>query len=148
MNAPRRLTVSLMALLLVTAMSGCEFNVSTAHLENARLAKGVDENQNAVDTTRTFSTSDKEFHCLADLANAPDGTRIKAVWRVIKAEGAAPDQVIVEKELQAGSEMNKLHFSMTTETGFPPGDYRCDLYLNAKRDGSSKPETSLPFVIR
>jgi hypothetical protein len=148
MTAVRNLIAAMFAVALLMTTGGCEFNVSTANIQNAQMAKGVDEQNNPVDPTTVFSTSDNIFYCVAELGNAPDGTHVKAVWKVIKAEGAKPDQVIVEKEVQAGGNMNKLQFSMTVENPLPPGDYRCDLYLNPKSDGSSKPEKSLPFTIK
>jgi hypothetical protein len=148
MTALRNFIASLFVLVFISTTGGCEFSVSTASITNAQMAKGIDEQSNPVDPTTVFSTTDKAFYCTADLDNAPDGTHIKAVWKVVKAEGATPDQVIVEKEVQAGGDMNKLQFSMTVENPLPPGEYQCDLYVNPKSDGSSKPEKSLPFTIK
>ena len=148
MTALRNFMAALFAVALLLTTGGCEFSVSTANIQNAQLAKGIDEQYNPVEPTTVFSTNDNVIYCLADLDNAPDGTHVKAVWRRIKAEGAPPNEVLVDKEVQAGGNMNKLNFSLTVKSPLPPGQYQCDLYLNPKSDGSSKPEKSLPFTIK
>jgi hypothetical protein len=148
MTALRNFMTALFVLTFIGTTGGCEFSVSTANIQNARMARGIDGQGNPVEPTTLFSTSDNIIYCVADLANAPDGTHVKAIWRMIKAEGAKPDQVLIEKEVQAGNDMNKLNFSLTIKSPLPPGEYRCDLYVNPKSDGSGKPDVSLPFTIK
>jgi hypothetical protein len=116
----------LIALLILTALA-CSFNVSTANISEATLAKDPDGTQ----PTTTF-TQDEVFYCVVELANAPDDTKVKASWTAVEAEAMAPDFLIDEAELTSGD--GTLTFDLTNDSLWPVGKYKVDLYLNDKLD--------------
>ena len=109
-------------LLLATTLA-CSFNASTANIQNARMARDYDGNE----PTQVF-TQDETFFCVADLANAPDDTTVKAAWTAVAVEGADPDTFIDETELTTGS--GTLHFELSNDGVWPTGTYKVELYLN------------------
>ena len=103
----------------------------TAKISDAKLAKDADGNQ----PTTTFS-QDEPFYCVVELTNAPDDTKVKAVWTAVEAEGIQPNLSLGDKEITAGD--GQLNFSYSNEADklWPTGKYKVDLYLNDKLDRS------------
>ncbi len=116
------------ALLVLTALA-CSFNVSTANITAAKMAKDAEGNQ----PTTTFAP-DEVFYCVLTLANAPDDTTVKAVWTTVEVAGVEPNLTLGEKELTAGE--GPLYFSYPNDPGkvWPTGRYQVALYLNDKLD--------------
>ena len=73
--------------LLVLVTLACGFNVSTANIKEAKLAKDPDGKL----PTTTFG-QDETFYLVAEVANAPDDTTVKAVWTATEADGVEPDR--------------------------------------------------------
>ncbi|GIK55029.1 MAG: PDZ domain-containing protein [Chloroflexi bacterium] len=117
----RFLLLSLVVLLV--ACGGKELSFSTANISQARLAK----DEAGTQTTTTFAPGDT-FYLLVDLANAPDGTKVKASWTAVNAEGAPPDTHLDDVELTSGS--GTLTYDLKNDGPWPVGDYKVDLYLN------------------
>jgi hypothetical protein len=118
-----------MILAVILALNvACGFSASTANIKEAKMAR---DNEGAQPTT-TFAPTDTTFFCNIDLANAPDDTKIKAVWTAVQVEGADPETLIDQSELTAGS--GTLHFKLATNSSWPAGKYKVDLYLNDKLD--------------
>lgn len=115
-------------LLILTALA-CSFNFSSAKINDAKMAKDADGAQ----PTSTFG-QDEPFYCVVQLANAPDDTKIKAVWTAVEVQGVDPNLKLGEKELTSGG--GQLNFSYTNDQGklWPTGKYKVDLYLNDKLD--------------
>jgi hypothetical protein len=103
----------------------CGFSASTANIKDAKMARDNDGTQ---PTTR-FSAKDT-FYCNVELANAPDDTKVKAVWTAEQVDGAQPNTQIGQYETTTGS--GTLHFKLTNDTAWPNGKYKVDLYLNDK----------------
>lgn len=122
----KKLIFSVIALLVFTALA-CSFNVSTANISEAKLAKDAEGSQ----PTTTFA-QDEAFYCVVQLANAPDDTKMKAIWTVIEAEDTDPNLVINETEIDSGD--GQIHFDLTNDKLWPAGKYKVDLYLNDKLD--------------
>lgn len=114
------------ALLILTALA-CSF--STANIKEAKMAKDADGAQ----PTTTFA-QDEPFYCVVQLTNAPDDTKVKAVWTAVEAEGVDPNFKLGEKELTSGD--GQLNFSYVNGEGnlWPTGKYKVELYLNDKLD--------------
>jgi hypothetical protein len=103
----------------------CSFNASTASIKSAEMAR---DNEGTQPTT-TFSPQDT-FYCNVELANAPDDTKVKAVWTAVQVDGTDPDTKIDETEITSGS--GTLHFKLSNDNPWPTGKYKVDLYLNDK----------------
>ena len=119
--------VLLMLFVFVLAACGGEVNLSSANIQEARLAK--DEDGSSV--TTKFGQEDI-IYVLADLENAPDDTTVKAVFTAVNAEGESPNSQVDEYELTTGS--GALTFDLAPTVFWPNGEYKVDLYLNDELD--------------
>lgn len=108
---------------LMALSLACGFNFSTASLQNARLAQDEAGSQ----STTVFGQDDI-FYLVADLENAPDDTKVKAIWTAVEADGVDPNFSLGEKELSTGS--GQVNFNLSNDQLWPAGDYKVDLYLN------------------
>ncbi|HMA34364.1 MAG TPA: hypothetical protein VKY74_07750 [Chloroflexia bacterium] len=121
----RHLVAWTLLLLLAATAVGCD--ASTANIQSADLAHDFKDGK-AVNPATTFGPNDT-IHCVVQLANAPDDTKVKAVWTAVDAaNGQVKDQKIDETELATGSA--PLNFSLAPSKPFPVGKYKVDLYLN------------------
>jgi hypothetical protein len=125
------------ATFLILALSACSFSASTAKISDAKMARDQDGKQ----PTKTFSP-DEQFYCIAELSNAPDDTKVKAVWTAVKVEGAKPNIKIDEAKTISGS--GQLQFNLSNQGPWPTGDYKVDLYLN----DAKKPTKTLTFKVQ
>jgi hypothetical protein len=113
--------VFLIALLAALSLA-CNFNFSTANVEEAKLAK----DEAGTKQTIIFDQAD-EFFLVGQLANAPDDTKLRAVWTAVEADGVDPNYQLDEKEVTGGGDF---YFSLSNEQLWPTGKYKVDLYLN------------------
>ena len=128
--------VSLVVLVAVVA-AGCNFSVSTANITSATLSKDVKGNAfEPVDPTSTFPVNQPVIHLVANVANAPEGTKVKSVWTAVDVGDVAPANTkIAETEIVLNSDGNA-HFTLSIPTSgaWPAGKYKVDVYLNDKLD--------------
>lgn len=124
----KRALIFVIGVLVLTTLA-CGFNVSTANISDAQMARDPEGNS----PTTTFAQDDV-FYAVVTLANAPDDTTVKAVWTAVEAEGVDPNTVIDEAELTSGS--GTLQFDLTNDKLWPAGKYKVDLLLNGKQDRS------------
>jgi hypothetical protein len=107
---------------LVLATLACEFSASTANIKDAYLA--TDESGN---TKTTEYTQDQPFIFIVTQANAPDDTRVKAVWYSVDEAGKATQ--FVEKEMVTGRALSFFR-PPTMASGLL--ECKVELYLNDK----------------
>ncbi len=109
---------------LVSATLACSFSLSSAKIENLRLAK----DEAGSSPTTTFGQEDT-FYLLGDLSNAPEDTTLKASWVAVEAQDVAANTVIDEATLETGS--GAFTFSLENNLPlWPPGRYKVDLSMN------------------
>ena len=122
MNIRRAILLLLVVpLLLLTA---CEFSASTANIGSAILAR----DEAGTEPTTAFSPTDT-FYLLVELNNAPDDTTVRAVWYAVDVGDVAPANTLIdEATLTSGS--GTLTFDLVSDSQWPPGTYRVELYLN------------------
>ena len=96
--------------------------MSTANIAEATIARDPEGNE----PTSVFAQDDK-FYAVVELANAPDDTKVKAVWVAVDAEGVDPDLTIEETELTTGG--GQLHFELSNDKMWPVGKYKVDLFI-------------------
>jgi hypothetical protein len=123
----RRLQMGFALAMLMVTVVACGFSVSTANIKDARLALDYDGN-----SPTTVFTGRDIFYCVAELANAPDDTKVKAAWTAVQVEGVAANTFISEYEMVTGS--GTLHFELSNDNLWPRGKYKVDLYLNDELD--------------
>lgn len=132
----RRFEFFLVIFALTLASLACGFNVSTAKLEDVRMAK--DEAGNS--PTTTFGQEDT-FYLLGNLANAPSDTSLKAVWTVVDAQDVDPNTKIDEASLTTGS--GTFYFYLENNNPlWPVGRYKVELYMNDKLEQTIEFEVS------
>jgi hypothetical protein len=113
--------------LLALATLACGFNLNSAKIANAQMARDSE----ATAPTTVFG-QDEPFYCVVELADAPDDTKVKAIWTAVEIEGSDPNTLIDEVEVTSGSDT--LHFDLTNDKLWPVGKYKVELFLNDKLD--------------
>ena len=112
----------LFVLVMSLFLTACEF--SSANIKEVQLAKDSAGTQ----LTTTFEPNDTVY-ALVTLANAPDSTRLKAIWTAVDVgTAAAANTLIDEVNLEAGDGIH--NFNLSPSSPFPAGDYKVDIYLN------------------
>lgn len=137
MNSRYSPLVWLVLVLVVLSMPACSFSASTANISDAKMASD-EEGNNA---TKTFS-SDDTFYCVGKLSNAPDDTTLKSVWTAVDVEGEKPNLKIDEVSVTSGG--GQFVFNLTPTTGWPPGEYKVELFLNDEEE----PARTLEFRVQ
>ncbi len=118
----------LIGIALLVSVLACGGSFSTANISNAWMATDAEGNN----PTTVFS-QDAIFFALVDLNNAPDDTRLKAVWTVVDAQDTEPNLVLNETEITSGDAI--IHFQIeNTDFLWPIGQYKVDIYLNDELD--------------
>ena len=126
----KRLSIIGIALILLVLAVACSFNISTAKVKDAYMAREV----NGVPEKTTTFGQDEPFFCIVDLSNAPDDTSLKAAWYAADVEGIDPDFFIDEAEIVHGE--GEITFDLVPDTFWPPGTFRVDLFLNGEMERS------------
>ena len=115
-------------IILIFTQLACNASVSTANINKAWL----DTSEEGQNPTTTFA-QDAIFYAMVDLKNAPNDTKLKAVWTVVDAKDTDPNQVITETEITTGDGL--VHFQLENKDYlWPVGQYKVDIYLNDTLD--------------
>lgn len=125
-------------LVLAAASLACQLAFSTANVDNLRIAQDEAGQQ----TTTQFDPEDT-FYLVGDLSNAPDDTKLKAVWTAVDVEGVDPNMVLEERELTAPS--GTFVFSLSQESGiWPAGRYKVEFFLDDELNQSMEFQVVAP----
>lgn len=143
-------TLLLILLVAFSALAwGCNVSYSTANIADAKLAKEVNADKEAVDPTNSFEANIPLIHCVVKLANAPEDTKVKAKWSVVNVPGQEANYKIVESDVTAGGAKNIIDFTFKPPPqGLPSGEYKVDVYLNPKPEKEEPPAKTLTFTIK
>lgn len=148
MTKKRMTARTILSIVTVTA-AACTFNFSTARIADAKMAKGVTEKMEPIDPTNTFETTDDVVHCLVVLGNAPEKTRVKAVWTIVNAQGQKPNDKFGETTVEGGGAKNVVDFTYTPPpAGLAVGEYKVDIYLNSQPGKEEQPAKSVAFSVK
>ena len=131
------LYLTLCATILALTVPACSFSASTAKISDAKMAR----DQDGKHPTKVFSPDDT-FYCVADLSNAPDDTKVRAVWTAVDVENTKPDTKIKEASTKSGS--GQLQFNLSNNGSWPAGDYKVELFMNDAKD----PTQTLEFKVQ
>jgi len=130
----------IMVLVLSVLLSAC--SASTANIQSADLGTGFDKSSNSVTgSTTTFAADAPELHCVTKVANAPDGTTVRAVWTAVDvtdANGNAIKNQQISEYTSTLSADGAVDFKLSVPSSgeWPAGSYKVDLYLGDKMDRS------------
>jgi predicted small lipoprotein YifL len=96
-------------------------------LTNARMSTDSD----GKNVTTTFSPTDV-FYVVADLANAPTGTKVDAKWIAVDIPGEQANSVFKETNYVTDTDnfSGIVYFELSNDSGWPAGSYKVELYLN------------------
>lgn len=134
---------------MFVALTACECSFSTAGIRDATLCKSVTDKTEPVNPTTTFATDDKVIHCVVTLGSAPDGTKVRARWSVVKVAGEDPNKKVAETDISTKSGQNVIDFTLTAAgAGLPQGDYKVDLFLNPKTTEEGPPDKTVNFSVK
>lgn len=129
MKTNRTRFLLILAILLIAALA-CEGSFSTANISDAWMSFDSEGTQR----TTTFAPDDT-FYANVDLNNAPDDTNVKVVWIAVNVENTDPEFEINSTEY-VGSD-SAIYFELSnTDSLWPYGEYRVDIYLNGEFDRS------------
>lgn len=143
--------IRLLAILCIASgmPAACTFSFSTARIADAKMTKAVSDQMEAIDPTDTFDSTDEVIHCLVVLGNAPEKTKVKAIWTVVNAEGQKPNDTFGETTVEGGGTKNAIDFTYTPPpAGIPAGDYKVDIYLNPQTGKESPPTKTVSFSVK
>ena len=118
----------LFSLLLLFAFSAaCAARNSDLSVSNVRTAL----DKNGEDITSTFSPSDV-IYAVADIVEAPRGTRLHVKWIAVNAEGTDRNYEFDSQTIELTDETftGSTYFELSNAVPWPVGQYRVDLYLN------------------
>ena len=97
--------------------------------------------ENGENPTKVFSPKDT-FYCVGNLEDAPNDTKITAVWIAADIEGIKPDSKIKQFSATGGSGL--FRFNLSPADSWPTGKYEVELYLNDAKN----PTEALAFEVR
>jgi hypothetical protein len=110
-------------LVLAAAAMACGGSFTTANISDAYMSTDTD----GANRTSVYG-QDAVFYAQVDLQNAPDDTKLKAVWFAVDAEGVEANYQIEETEFTSSDGL--IHFELSNESLWPVGQYKVDIYLN------------------
>jgi hypothetical protein len=128
-----------LVVVLALVLQACSVSASTANIADATMARdGAGK-----DPVKVFSPSDQTFYAVAEVANAPEDTTVKAIWTAVDVEDQKPNLTIdqASTEVDGGG---TLTFDLTNEGPWPVGKYKVDLVLN----DAEEPARTLEFEVR
>lgn len=124
----KRLSLLLAAIALLAVTLACGLLSNEMSLTNLRMAYDSD----GKNPTSVYSTTDV-FFAVGDLANAPAGTVVEARWLAVQIEGYAAGESIYVQTINDFTEENfngTIYFQLSNDSGWAPGAYKVDIYLN------------------
>ena len=74
------------------------------------------------------------LHLVVVVANAPDDTKVGAVWYAVEAEGSKNQKLDSASVTLKGED--HLDLTLSNTANWPRGQYRVDLMVDGKRDRS------------
>ena len=112
---------------LVASSLACAVGNTELGLTNLRMAF----DQDGKNPTTTFAPTDV-FYAVADLANAPQGTKVEAKWTAVNAADTEPNLEFQTQTLDITEESfsGSIYFQLSNDEGWRTGQYKVDLYLN------------------
>jgi hypothetical protein len=112
-------------------------DTSTIIMRDVKMA--ADENGDQ--PTTVFSPNDT-FYCVGYLEDAPDDTKVTAVWLAADVENIEPNSKI--KQISATGGSGLFRFNLSPADTWPTGEYAVQIYLNDE----AEPTKALPFEVR
>lgn len=121
-----KFSILLAVLALVASTLACAIGGELT-LDNARMSF----DQDGKNVTTTFSSTDV-FYAVADLSNAPIGTKVDIKWIAVDVPGEDANSVFSEQNYVTDTDAftGIVYFQLSNDSGWPSGSYKAELYLN------------------
>jgi hypothetical protein len=131
-------------LILISGIGACNSNGSSASIHSVTLSRSISDEQQAVDSTTEFRTTDSIIHCVVELGDAPKGVAVRATWVAVSVDGVEGNNAFSSTVVETDGESNLMDFALHTSS-LRPGRYRADVYLNPEE--GAEPDRSIAFTL-
>jgi hypothetical protein len=122
----KKFSVLLAVLALIISTLACSFGAGEPALTNPRMSTDSE----GVNTTTVYSGSDA-FYAVADLSNVETGSVVDAKWYLVSAADYEAGEIeSTSLTIEDKSLYNYVSFELTSQAGWPVGEYKVELYLN------------------
>jgi hypothetical protein len=101
------------------------------HILTAFMAK--DDNGKAGEVTTAYSPGDRRFHCVINLSNGKDETKVKFVWKKVDVEGSR-DVEIYSTDYITKPHENRVQAHLDPPRNWPAGRYKVEVYIKGVRE--------------
>jgi hypothetical protein len=109
---------------------------STGAIEELHMAKD-DGNGDPGEETNAFNPGDRTIHCVAKLAGAKAGTKMKFSWIIVDA-GGSKNEKIKEIDYTTRAIENVVHGHLTLPQDWPSGKYKVDVFVNGNLEKTAQ----------
>ena len=120
---------------VIFILASCEFNVTTAHIENIKVCSSL-EGKLCTSNTPVFKPKVPVIYASCNLKNAPDNTLVTFVWKYLNSE----DPLIIDKITLNSSDKGinlDLNCSLSKPyNDWPVGSYEVSVIIE---DSNKKP---------
>ncbi len=108
---------------------------NSARITSLKLCNGADIKEKCISDSSEFPSSMTDLIAYLELGNIQDGTELHFIWRYLaeSGQGQLPEKKATET-LQ--SNVGFFTYTLTSEQGYPPGNYEAMIYLS---NPNSKP---------
>lgn len=119
-----------------TESSAASDPTSTGAIEELHMAKD-NGNGDPGDETSAFSPGDRTIHCVAKLAAAKAGTKMKFSWFIVDA-GGSKNEKIREIDYTTRALENIVHGHLTLPQNWPSGKYKVEVSVNGNLEKTAQ----------
>lgn len=109
---------------------------STGAIKELHMAKD-DGKGDPGDETNAFSPGDRTIHCVAKLAEAKAGTKMKFSWFIVEANGTKNEK-IRDIDYTTRALENIVHGHLTLPQDWPSGKYRVEVSVNGNLEKTAQ----------
>ena len=135
-TSKRSLRIFVLSVLSTFAATACNFSFSTATLENIKMCVEDPENKTCASDTAQFNTTTPKIFATADLKSAPEGTKVKIVWKDLGSDTVKATD-IASVDLETKPNVNIVSSNLNAPpNGLPEGNYEVVISLGTD---NSKP---------
>jgi len=122
----KRLSIVFAVIALILSTLACAFGAGEPSLTNPRMSTDSD----GVNATTVYAGTDA-FYAVADLSNVETGSVVDAKWYLVSAADYDAGEIqSTSLTIEDKSLYNYVSFELTSDSGWPVGEYKVELYLN------------------
>ncbi len=113
--------------LLCIGLSSCEFEATTAHLEDIKTCVSL-SGQLCAQENPVFDTNDRQIYVSCKLKNAPENTLVTFVWKYVEGEPVIIDKVTLSSS-DKGTNLDLSSNLSRPDNGWPKGKYKIEISI-------------------